>query len=67
MDMVRSILSNSTLSLGLWMEALKIIEHIINCVPSKLVSKTPYELWIGRKSNINYLHIWGCPAEAKNI
>jgi transposase InsO family protein len=44
MDMVRSMLSNSTLPLSLWMEELKTAAHIINCVPSKSVSKTPYEL-----------------------
>jgi hypothetical protein len=44
MDMMRSILSNSTLSLSLWMEALKTIAHIINHVLSKSVSKTSYEL-----------------------
>ncbi|RDX76264.1 hypothetical protein CR513_43764, partial [Mucuna pruriens] len=33
-------------------------------VSTKAVNKTPYELWIGKKSNIKHLHIWGCPAEA---
>jgi transposase InsO family protein len=42
MNMVRSMLSNSTLPLSLWMEALKTAAHIINCVPSKSVPKTPY-------------------------
>jgi hypothetical protein len=65
MEMVRSMLSNSTLPLGLWIEALKTAAHIINRVPSKSVPKTPYELWTSRKPSINYLHIWGCPAEAK--
>jgi hypothetical protein len=32
---------------------------------SKSVPKTPYELWIDRKTNINYLHIFGCPAKTK--
>jgi hypothetical protein len=47
------------------MEALKTAAHILNRVPSKLVPKTPYELWTGRKSTLNYLHVWGYPAEAK--
>ena len=47
------------------MEALKTAIHILNRVPSKSVPKTPYELWTGRKSTLNYLHVWGCPAEAK--
>jgi hypothetical protein len=46
-------------------EGVKPTIHILNRVPSKLVPKTPYELWIGRKSSLNYLHVWGCPAEAK--
>jgi hypothetical protein len=65
--MVRSMLSNSTLPLNLWMEALKTTAHIINRVSSKSVPKTPYELWTARKSSINYLYIWGCPAEAKKF
>jgi hypothetical protein len=28
------------------------------------VPKTPYELRIGRKPILNYLHVWDCPAEA---
>jgi hypothetical protein len=37
MDMVRSMLSYSTLPIGLWMEALKPGIHILNRVPSKSV------------------------------
>jgi hypothetical protein len=65
MDMVRSMLSYSALPIGLWMEAIKTVIHIFNRVPSKSVSKTPYELWIGHKSSISYLRVWGYPAEAK--
>jgi len=65
MDMVRSMLSNSTLPVSLWMEALKIVTHILNRVPSKSVPKTPYGLWTSRKPNMNYLRVWGCLAEAK--
>jgi hypothetical protein len=47
------------------MEALKTAAHIINRVSSKSVPKTPYELWTGKKSIINYLHVRGCPTETK--
>jgi hypothetical protein len=47
------------------MEALKTTAHILNRVPSKSVPKTPFELWNGRKPSLNYLKVWGCPAEAK--
>jgi hypothetical protein len=64
-DMVRSMLSYSMLPISLWIEGLKTAVHILNRVPSKSVPKTPYEMWIGRKLTLNYLHVWGCPAEAR--
>ena len=65
MDMVRSMISYSTLPISLWIEALKTVIHILNRVPSKSVPKTPYELWTGKEPSLNYLRVWGCPAEAK--
>jgi hypothetical protein len=65
MDMVRSILSYSTLPISLWIEALKMIVHILNRVPSKSVPKTSYELWTNRKPTLNYLHMWCCLIEVK--
>ena len=47
------------------MEALKTAIHILNRVPSKLVPKTPYELWTGRVPSLNHLRVWRSPAEAK--
>jgi GTP-sensing pleiotropic transcriptional regulator CodY len=55
MDMVRSMLSYSTLPISLWMEALKTVIHILNQVPSKSVSKMSYELWTGHNPSLNYL------------
>ena len=65
MDMVRSMISYSTLPINLWMEALKTAIHILNRVPSKSVPKTPYELWTEKEPSLNYLRVWGCLAEAK--
>jgi hypothetical protein len=62
---VRNMISYSTLSLSMWMETLKLNIHILNKVPSKLVSKTPYELWTGRVLSLNHLRVWGSPAETK--
>jgi hypothetical protein len=47
------------------MEVLKPAVRILNRVPAKLVPKTPYELWFGKKPTLNYLRVWDCPAEAK--
>jgi hypothetical protein len=44
---------------------LKTAVHILNRVPSKLVHKTPFEMWTDKKLTLNYLHVWGYPAEAK--
>jgi hypothetical protein len=57
MDMVRSMLSYTTLPISLWKEALKTAVHILNRVPSKSVPKTPYEMWTDRKPTLNYLHV----------
>ena len=64
-DMVRSMFSHSSLPESLWGEALKTTAYILNRVPSKVVNKTPYELWTGKKLSIKHLHIWGCPTEAR--
>ena len=45
MDMVRNMMSYSTLPINLWMEALKTAIYILNHVTSKAVPKTPHELW----------------------
>ncbi|RDX70551.1 Copia protein, partial [Mucuna pruriens] len=63
--MLRSIINHSSLLESLWGEALKIAIYILNRVSTKVVNKTPYELWIDKKSNIKHLHIWGCLVEAK--
>ncbi|RVW42708.1 Retrovirus-related Pol polyprotein from transposon TNT 1-94 [Vitis vinifera] len=64
-DMVRSMISHSTLPESLWGEAIKTAVYILNKVPSKAVAKTPYELWTSKKPSIRHLHVWGCPVEAR--
>jgi transposase InsO family protein len=55
MDMVRSMLCNSHLPLFLWSEALKNVVYVLNRIPSKVVPKTPFELWNGWKPSLNHL------------
>ena len=43
-DMVRSMISQSTLQEPLWGEALKTSACILNKVPTTVAIKTPYEL-----------------------
>ena len=45
------------------MQALKTTAYLLNWVSSKAISKTPYEIWTGRKPSLRHLHIWHCPTE----
>ena len=60
MDMVRSMRSNMSLSHFLWTEALETIVHILNRVPTKVVQKTPFELFKGWKPNLRHICVWEC-------
>ena len=62
LDMVRSMISYSSLPLSFWGYALQTAVHILNVVPSKSIPKTPLELWNGRKPSLRHFRIWGCPA-----
>ena len=64
-DMVRSMLSNSTLPVSLWMYALKTVMYLLNRVPSKVVPKTPSKLWTNRTPSIRHLYDWGCQVEIR--
>lgn len=46
------MISNSSLPLSLWSEALKTILYVLNRVPTKVVPKTPFEVW--KVGNLNY-------------
>ncbi|GJS70218.1 retrotransposon protein, putative, ty1-copia subclass [Tanacetum coccineum] len=65
LDMVRSMMNFTTLSLSFWDYALESATRILNMVPTKKVDKTPYELWYGKVPNLSYLKVWGCEALVK--
>ena len=65
MDMVRSMRSHSKLPESLWTEALKTTVYILNRVPTKVVPKTPFELWQGWKPSLQHIRVWGCPSELR--
>ena len=44
MDMVRSMISNSSLPKSLWMYALKTTMYLLDRLPKMAVSKTPFKL-----------------------
>ncbi|KAH9679182.1 Integrase catalytic domain-containing protein [Citrus sinensis] len=62
LDMVRSMLSYSSLPISFWGLALETAVYLLNLVPSKSMPKTPIELWSGRKPSLRHVCIWGSPA-----
>ena len=52
LDMVKSMMSYSTLPISFWGYALNTAMYLLNLVPSKSVPKTPVELWNGCKPSM---------------
>ncbi|KAM2008534.1 hypothetical protein ACFX16_003413 [Malus domestica] len=67
MNMVRSMMSSADLPVTFWGYALYTATYLLNRVPSKSVSQTPYEIWHGRKPSLNHVKIWGCEAYVKKL
>ena len=62
LDMVRSMMSYSSLSISFWGYSLQTAVYILNVVPPKSIQKTPLELWNGHKLCLRHFRIWGCSA-----
>jgi hypothetical protein len=58
-EMLNAMIVSAKLPFNLWGEALLTACHVYNRVLSKKIQSSPYELWNGRKPNLNYLKVWG--------
>ena len=65
LDIVRSMLNHSSLGSIFWGETIVTAMYLLNLVPTKIHSRTPHELWIGRKPNLQNLKVWGSSAHIK--
>ncbi|GJT36267.1 zinc finger, CCHC-type containing protein, partial [Tanacetum coccineum] len=65
LDMVQSMMSQTTLPKSFWDYALETAARILNMVPTKKVEKTLYEVWHGQAPKLSYLKVWGCEALVK--
>ena len=65
LDMVCSMMSFTDLPEFLWRHYLMTTIYVLNKVPSKTISTTPYEIWCRKKPSLSHLRIWGCPAHVK--
>lgn len=61
-EMTRCLLIDAKLGKEFWGEAVMTAAYLQNRIPSDSVERTPYELWTGRKPNLQNLHIFGCKA-----
>nr|GEW85514.1 hypothetical protein [Tanacetum cinerariifolium] len=66
LDMVRSMMSQTTLRKSFWDYALESAACILNIVLTKKVDKTPYEVWYRQAPKLSYLKVWGCEALVKH-
>ena len=58
LEMVRSMMAQANLPITFWGDALLTATYILNRVPSKSVTSTPYELWTKRKLDLSNLRPW---------
>nr|GEV88231.1 retrotransposon protein, putative, Ty1-copia subclass [Tanacetum cinerariifolium] len=68
LDMVRSMMSQTTLPKSFWDYALETSARIINMVLTKKVEKTPYKVWHGQAPKLSYLKVlgsWKYPMQEK--
>jgi hypothetical protein len=60
LHMVRTMMSQTDLSLSFWNYALETIAFTLNMVPTKSVEKTSYEIWTRKCPRVSFLKVWGC-------
>ncbi|WRX10304.1 Integrase [Theobroma cacao] len=60
-EMARTMLCENNLPKYFWAEVVNTVAYILNRVSIRpMISKTPYELYKGRKPNISHLRSFGC-------
>ena len=59
--MAQVMLNSKKLSSRLWAETMNTTCYMINKVYLRPgITKTPYEIWKGKKPNLSYFYIFGC-------
>jgi hypothetical protein len=64
LDMVRSMMSQTDLSLSFWGYALEIVAFYTE---QGYVEKTPNEMWTQKHLGLSFLKVWGCEAYVKRL
>ncbi|KAG6521698.1 hypothetical protein ZIOFF_018823 [Zingiber officinale] len=67
MAMARSLLKGTHMPVRFWGEAVRHAVYLLNRLPTKALGEcTPFEAWMGRKSHLTHLRVFGCVAYVKN-
>src|SRR3954464_11514561 len=62
-DLVNAMLDTAGLSKAWWGEAIMTACHVLNRVPTKNKTITPFEEWERKRLKLSYLRTWGCLAK----
>lgn len=66
-EMARTMMLHAGTPKSLWVEAINTAVYLRNRSPTSILGNiTPYEVWYGRKPNVNHLRTFGCIAVALN-
>ena len=60
LDMVRSMMSRVMLRIGFWSHTSESDTHVLNLVPTKMVSKTLSRMWSRVRTLLAHKKVWGC-------
>ena len=55
------------LSISFWGYALETAAYTLNQVSTKVVQKTPYEIWNKKRHSMSFMKVWGCEAFVKRL
>ena len=62
-EMMNALLISSGLPQAMWGEAILSANYLLNRIPRKNESETPFELFKGRAPSYDHLRVWGCLAK----
>jgi hypothetical protein len=65
--MIKSMMSQTDLTLSFWGYALETAVFTLNRVPTKSVERTPYEIWTEKRPGLSLLKVWRCEAYVKHL
>ena len=63
-ETAQSMLLDAKLPKRFWAEAISTAVYLKNRSPSKVLNKTPFEVWHGRKPKVNHFRVFGSDAYA---